>query len=117
MLGRLGRYEEELTDLRSLLVQHPGSADVHFSLGVTLQRLKRHEEAIAAIEQALSLRPNHAESHYALAVVFAMTGARTRALEAVAKAVRLKPSLKAALRAEEDLATLSNDPEFQRLVS
>jgi len=57
-----GRAEPAERKLAVLAWQQPGSADVHFYLGVARFRLRRFPEARAALEQAVRLAPLRADA-------------------------------------------------------
>jgi len=61
-LGRLGKDEEELRSLRSLLEANPDCLEAQRELAGTLARLHRYREAAAAYKQAIRLSPGLAGS-------------------------------------------------------
>ena len=67
-------------------------------------------------ERALKRDPDAADTHYALAASRARLGAVEAALQALERAVELKSVLRVRAQSDADLATLRNEPEFERIV-
>jgi hypothetical protein len=67
-------------------------------------------------ERALKRDPDAADTHYALAASRARLGAVEAALQSLERAVELKSVLRVRAQTDADLATLRNDPEFERIV-
>jgi tetratricopeptide (TPR) repeat protein len=56
------RFDEGEGLLRRALRRHPGSPEVHYSLGTALQALGRPADALRCYERAVALRPDFAEA-------------------------------------------------------
>jgi len=67
-------------------------------------------------ERALKRDPDAADTYYALAAARARLHSVESALQALERALELKPVLRVRAQADADLATLRNDPEFERIV-
>lgn len=91
-----GQFEEALALLKKAISCNPGSADVHNSLGNTLQALERHEEAIGCYRRALDLRSNYPEAHNNLANSLGALGRKEEAVAHYRKAIALRPDYMAA---------------------
>ncbi|MFB6890454.1 tetratricopeptide repeat protein [Kitasatospora sp. NPDC056327] len=64
VLGGLGRLDEALADLRSVIESDPNYPEYHFDLGNLLRRRGDEEGALAAYECALRLGPPFPEVYY-----------------------------------------------------
>lgn len=67
-------------------------------------------------ERALKRDPDAADTYYALAAARARLHSVEAALQALERAVELRPVLRVRAQADADLASLRNDPEFERIV-
>lgn len=67
LLGRLGRHEEELEVLRTLITREPTMAGLQVSLTNTFKTLGHRDEAIAAARAALAIRPDYGKAWWMLA--------------------------------------------------
>ena len=72
-------------------------------------------EAKRRLEPVVEANPQSAGSVYNLACAEAMLGEREAALEHLARAVELHPPFAEAARADDDLASLRDDPRFARI--
>jgi tetratricopeptide (TPR) repeat protein len=72
-------------------------------------------EAKRRLEPVVEANPQSAGSVYNLACAEAMLGETDAALEHLARAVELHPPFAEAARADDDLASLRNDPRFARI--
>ena len=82
----------------------------------TLFTQKKYLEALPYMEQTATLAPENAEALYDLAVIRLATGKRNASLEALEKAIKLNPKLKKQAIGDDDLKSLHDDREFQRLI-
>ena len=73
-LLRAGRYEEALEPARALVVNEPGFAHGHATLGWTYLLLGRADEGLAALREAVALSPNNTMYQAQLGQALAMTG-------------------------------------------
>lgn len=70
----LGRYEEALPLLESLVIERPNYADVHNMLGVAHHHVGQWARAERAFHDALKINPQYAEAAMNLAVLLNDTG-------------------------------------------
>ena len=67
LLGRLGRHEEEVALLRTLVERQPAVASLHLSLANAFKTLRRRDDAIAAARAALAIQPGYGKAWWMLA--------------------------------------------------
>ncbi len=87
---------------------------------VTLLHLGRPDEAAIACRQALAQSTSldeAANALYNLACALALTGQRGEALKALWAAIHLRPAFAKSAAADDDLAALRGDPDFEDLTS
>ena len=103
----LGRDELEVGHALASEAQRlaPGSADTHYTLGISLMRLERFAEAAPRFERALDLRPDHESSHFALAMARVRMGQLSRAIASLQRALELNPD---DARMQERMANLQS---------
>jgi tetratricopeptide (TPR) repeat protein len=82
-----GRLEESRELLARALERFPDSADLHNSLGNTLNALERTEEAVAAYRRATELRGDFPEAHLNLANSLKALGRYEEAVAAYREAI------------------------------
>ncbi len=94
-LAAIRRYQNRLEDslalLERALAANPGSADVHNTLGNTLNSLGRREEAIEHYRRAITLRENFPEAHLHLGNTLKALNRFEEAIEAYQAAIALQP--------------------------
>jgi DNA-binding winged helix-turn-helix (wHTH) protein/Tfp pilus assembly protein PilF len=54
-LHAVGRYDEEIAELRRAVAQAPRSAEVHYQLGMGLARRAQYDESLHALDRAVAL--------------------------------------------------------------
>ena len=138
-----GRFAEARSLFRSLIDQHGGVSEVtaraRTYLAIAESRLRSESalprdaealydrgvielnrgEYVAAqelFERALKRDAEAADVHYALAATRARLGSIELALQALESALGIKPSLRVRAQHDQDLVTLRNEPEFERLI-
>lgn len=84
--------------------------------GWTAFTKKKFAEALVAQERAARIAPENPEVLYDLAVIRLAAGKKAEALEALRKALTLNPNLKKQAAADNDLAGLREDAEFEKLI-
>jgi Flp pilus assembly protein TadD len=77
---------------------------------------KNYAEALPPMERTARLAPENAEVLYDLAVIRLAVGDKDGALEALEKSLKLNSKLKAQATVDDDLASLRNDKEFNKLL-
>lgn len=138
-----GRFSEARQLFRALIEQHSGVAEVtarartYLAIAETRLRsesaLPRDAEAlydrgvielnrgeyVAAqemFERALKRDPEAADVHYALAATRARLGSIDLALQSLKRALGLKQTLRMRAQHDPDLASLRNEPDYERLI-
>lgn len=138
-----GRFAEARTMFRALIEQHAGVVEVtaraRTYLAIAEARMRTEAsmprdpdalydrgvielnrgEYVAAqemFERALKRDAESPDVHYALAATRARLGSIDLALQSLERALGLKPTLRARAQHDPDLATLRNEPDFDRLV-
>ncbi|MGA8752446.1 tetratricopeptide repeat protein [Candidatus Deferrimicrobium sp.] len=89
--SRKGREEEALRLYDQAGRLYPGSPDVHYNAGVSLQKLGRLDEAAAKYRRALDLDPEMAAARDNLSILLAGEGRYDEAIEEARRAVELEP--------------------------
>ena len=84
--------------------------------GWTLFTREEYTDALSHIEQAAQLAPTNAEVLYDLAVIRLAAGRQTESLEALKTALALNPNLKKQASADQDLVSLWQNGEFQKMI-
>jgi tetratricopeptide (TPR) repeat protein len=85
------RLEESLGLLERALACNPEAADIHNSLGNTLNALERRDEALEHYRRAVSLRPNFPEVHLNLGNTLKALDRFDEAAAAYRQAIALNP--------------------------
>jgi len=112
LTGRLGEAEEAaLTAIRL----DPDSVATHNNYGNLLVAQRRLSEAETEYRKAIELDPGHPKPYYNLACVYGLENRREEALALLEDAVTRNPDLREDAQRDPDLATLRNDPRFQKL--
>ncbi|HYK90549.1 MAG TPA: tetratricopeptide repeat protein, partial [Acidobacteriota bacterium] len=89
-------FEKEKTtaaveQLRTMLMEHAGSAEGHYYLGVVADHLGRTQEAVAQYQAALKANPDYAEAYHKLGLILVSSGKLDEAIEYFRRAVQLSP--------------------------
>ncbi|NQT93621.1 MAG: tetratricopeptide repeat protein [Lentisphaerae bacterium] len=116
LLSEEGNTPEAMHQYTESLRLHPGDARTHINLGVLLARTGRHSDASYHYRQAAKLEPDMAEPYYNLACLDAMAGRIGPAIRWLEKAVSHGFDNVDFLVEDEDLAGISNSPEFEAFV-
>lgn len=114
-IGDDGKLDQAAELLRSILRQHPSSAEAHFMLGVVLVSENQLDEADASFERALELEPTDWESLAERAVILKLKGQSTDALELLEKIPEGKGHLEERL-SEALWADLVDNQRFKALL-
>jgi regulator of sirC expression with transglutaminase-like and TPR domain len=89
--SRKGREEDALRLYDEAGRLYPGSPDVHYNAGVSLQKLGRLDEAAGKYRQALDLDPEMAAARDNLSILLAGKGRYEEAIAEARRAVELEP--------------------------
>jgi uncharacterized Ntn-hydrolase superfamily protein len=112
---RVDDHAEPFTELGRLLTF--AQMNYAWNEGWTLFTRRKPAEALPHLERAAALAPANPEVLYDLAVVRLAAGKRMDALDALEGALRYNPKLRQQANADNDLAGLRGDPNFERLVA
>jgi hypothetical protein len=94
----------------------PRDADSLYDRGVNELNRGEYVAAQEMFERALKREPEAAHIHYGLAATRARLGSIDLALQSLQRALDLQPNLRVRAQHDQDLTSLRNDPDFDRLV-
>lgn len=94
----------------------PRDADSLYDRGVIELNRGEYVAAQEMFERALKREPEAAHIHYSLAATRARLGSVDLALQSLSRALDLQPNLRVRAQHDQDLTSLRNDPDFDRLV-
>ena len=94
----------------------PRDADSLYDRGVIELNRGEFVAAQEMFERALKREPEAAHIHYGLAATRARLGSVDLALQSLQRALDLQPTLRVRAQHDQDLTSLRNDPDFDRLV-
>jgi tetratricopeptide (TPR) repeat protein len=94
----------------------PRDADSLYDRGVIELNRGEYVAAQEMFERALKREPEAAHIHYGLAATRARLGSIDLALESLQRALVLQPNLRVRAQHDQDLTSLRNDPDFDKLV-
>src|SRR5262245_36724739 len=101
--------------LETEIERHPGNLAARIELGHVYTRAKRFEEGLAVDLELVRQAPRDPTVRFNLACSYALLGRKEEALEALEQAVSLGYRDFAHLLADEDLATLREEPRFREI--
>ncbi len=94
----------------------PRDADSLYDRGVIELNRGEYVAAQEMFERALKREPEAAHIHYGLAATRARLGSVDLALQSLQRALDLQPNLRVRAQHDQDLTSLRNDPDFDKLV-
>jgi tetratricopeptide (TPR) repeat protein len=94
----------------------PRDADSLYDRGVIELNRGEYVAAQEMFERALKREPEAAHIHYGLAATRARLGSVDLALKSLQRALDLQPNLRVRAQHDQDLTSLRNDPDFDKLV-
>lgn len=94
----------------------PRDADSLYDRGVIELNRGEYVAAQEMFERALKREPEAAHIHYGLAATRARLGSLDLALQSLQRAVDLQPNLRVRAQHDQDLTSLRNDPDFDKLI-
>lgn len=94
----------------------PRDADSLYDRGVIELNRGEFVAAQEMFERALKREPEAAHIHYGLAATRARLGSVDLALQSLQRALDLQPTLRVRAQHDQDLTSLRNDPDFDRLI-
>jgi Flp pilus assembly protein TadD len=108
---------EFLADFYEASRRHrPDNVEALAELGHVYTRLGRYQEGLGVDRVLVGLVPSNPTAHYNLACSLALCGQTVEALDALDEAVQHGYQDGAHLAADDDLATLRDEPRFRALV-
>jgi protein kinase/serine/threonine-protein kinase len=87
----LGRTEQALEELKTVIGLSPQSDEAHRQLGLVLIALGKADDGIAAMREAIRLRPNYVVHHQTLGTAFYNLGRFAEAARSFERMVELQP--------------------------
>lgn len=119
VLLREGKPKEALDVANLALELDPKNATAYGEKARALKRLNRLDEALLVVEEGLKIKSDKAPLLYNRACYKLLLGKGTREeiLADLKKAITIKPELKKEARGDEDLRSLRDWDEFQKLVA
>lgn len=94
----------------------PRDADSLYDRGVIELNRGEYVAAQEMFERALKREPEAAHIHYGLAATRARLGSLDLALQSLQRALDLQPNLRVRAQHDQDLTSLRNDPDFDKLI-
>jgi tetratricopeptide (TPR) repeat protein len=94
----------------------PRDADSLYDRGVIELNRGEYVAAQEMFERALKREPEAAHIHYGLAATRARLGSVDLALQSLQRALDLQPTLRVRAQHDQDLTSLRNDPDFDKLI-
>lgn len=91
LLGRQGRVQEALKQMRAAQTLDPLSVSNNLNLGVFLMFIRDYDGAIEAINRALGVDPDNGTAEMMLASTFSFQGKHDRARKTAMRALELEP--------------------------
>lgn len=89
--GKLGNYEESVSQFKKAISVCPEYAEAYNGLGVIHGYQGRLAEAVTYLKTALRIKPKYSEAYKNLGIVYAMQEKVSLAVEAFEKAIQINP--------------------------
>lgn len=89
-LGKLGRFEEAISQFQKAVTYNPTHANAYYYWGNTLSKLRRYQEAIIQYKQAVRNNPSHADAYDDWGVALTKLGRYEEAISQFQHAVKYK---------------------------
>jgi len=90
--GEQGRYDEEVAELRDIVVRDPNVPGVDFNLGTALMQQGNYQEAVTSLRKAAESFPDSAAPHYELGIALSLIGDLDGALREMRAAIVCQPN-------------------------
>lgn len=91
-LGKAGRVDEGLAELRQALAADPKNAKSHYTFAVTLVQAGNIAQAMEEYERVISLDPDHYRAHNNLGLIYLRQGKPEPAARHFYNAIRINPN-------------------------
>jgi tetratricopeptide (TPR) repeat protein len=111
-LRALGRWQEALGSLSSVVERDPQRLEAWLGMGWCLKRLERLPEAMDSLRRALETAPEEAILHYNLACYLSLSGDTPTAIDHLSRAINLDGRYRELSEAEKDFDPIRSDPRF-----
>ena len=102
---------------RKSIEQRHDDPDPHINLGCALFAAEQYDEALEALSMARRIDPENYHAMYSLARLYALTGETDLSLEHLSMAVNSGYSDYKFVSTSDDLASIRDDPRFERLLT
>lgn len=112
-----GRYDKAVDVDRRAVEAEPKNPQTWMTLGLDLSNLGQEEGAEEAYRRAAELDPKRAAAWYRLACIAARRGDADAALAHLERATAEREEYREEAKSQPELASLSEDPRFVRIVS
>lgn len=110
-----GRVADAIAFLTPVIEQHPDWASATVDLGLLHYGTGGYDRAVELYTQALEHRPGHANTLLNRACSRCLAGDRDGALDDLRATLAAEPGRAQAIRTDDDLASLRDDPDFLAL--
>ncbi len=111
------QWDQAAADYEAIVGSEPGNGPAWLRLGNSRHSLKQYDKAIAAYEKAVALGAGLPGGRYNLACAYALNGDKEKAFAWLDKALAAGFRNVAQLRNDPDLASLRDDPRFEKAVA
>ncbi|MEQ1903508.1 MAG: FG-GAP-like repeat-containing protein [Pirellulaceae bacterium] len=109
-------FESAEKMLRTLSEKYPDKPGPKYLLGNAVLAQKRYDEALAIFEKAKEFPQVKANSLYNIACIMAISSKPDEAIASLEEAIKAGFTNFGQLQTDSDLASLKDDPRFQRLI-
>jgi tetratricopeptide (TPR) repeat protein len=116
ILWEANRLQEAEPLVAKLAEINPKESGIWINLAYIRRRTQSLDAAVATLQRAFDANPRDALAHFNMACYRAMQNRPTEALALLKNALHLDPKLRSLARAERDLDSLRELPEFRSLV-
>lgn len=113
---REGRLEEAKELYKQVIRTEPRHLQALNNLGVVYLKMKRYRWAIIRFNDALGIKPDYVDAHYNLACLYAQKNDTKNSLFYLKNAVDINPEARLWAATDDDLKTVADLPEFQKIV-
>jgi len=115
VLHAMNQYNEAFLAFDKATSLDPSRADVWSMKAISLAKTGRYDEAVVSINKGIDLAPGDPVNFYNRACIYSLKGDKANALADLQKAISINPSFKENARKDEDLKSLYDNKDFQKL--
>lgn len=116
-LGKLGRFDEAISQIRAGIRNAPSSVGLSHQLATTFFWARRFDEMLSQALEVVRLQPSEPSAHLGLARALEWKGRYVDARVSIADARRLAPSMTAVLAMEGSLSAAEGDLAAARKIA